>query len=78
MTQTQLAEPLSKSYLSAIENGRVLPSLRVLVLIADRLGVGVGDLVDLVKTPLTPEYNAEHGNRTRHRPGPAPGRRRPE
>ena len=78
LTQTQLAAPLTKSYLSAVENGRVLPSLRALCFIADRLGVGVGDLVDEVKTPLTDEYTASHGRtRARHDTHPPKGRRRP-
>ncbi len=46
LTQAELAAPLSKSYVSAVEHGRVLPSLRTLRLIASRLGVGVGELVD--------------------------------
>jgi transcriptional regulator with XRE-family HTH domain len=56
MTQAELAAPLTKSYVSAVEHGRVMPSLRTLWLIADRLGVGVGELVDGVKPLLTAEY----------------------
>jgi transcriptional regulator with XRE-family HTH domain len=46
MTQSELAAPLTKSYVSAVENGHVLPSLRTLRLLADRLGVRIGDLAD--------------------------------
>ncbi len=62
LTQAELAAPLTKSYVSAVENGRVLPSLRALWFLAGRLGVGVGDLVDDIKTPLIREYNAGHGS----------------
>lgn len=60
MTQAELAGPFSKSYVSAVEHGRVMPSLRTLWFMAGRLGVGVGDLVDTVKPFLTPEYNVAH------------------
>ena len=46
LTQRALAAPYTKSYVSAVERGRVLPSLRILSFLAERLGVGVGDLVD--------------------------------
>ena len=78
LTQAELAAPFTKSHLSAVENGRVLPSLRTLWFIADRLGVGVGDLVDDVKTPLTVEYNRHHGRTgARNDAHPTKGRRRP-
>jgi transcriptional regulator with XRE-family HTH domain len=78
LTQSELAAPLTKSYLSAVENGRVMPSLRVLWYLADRLGVGVGDLVDTVKPGLTVEYNrADVRTGASQRPGPPQDRRRP-
>ena len=58
MTQTELGEPFTKSYVSAIEHGRVLPSLQALWLIAGRLGVGIGDLVGQVNPLATERYTA--------------------
>lgn len=77
MTQAELAAPFTKSYVSAVENGRVMPSLRTLWFIADRLGVGVGDLVDTVKPLLTGEYNLLHDTGRERRLDPTAGRRRP-
>lgn len=77
MTQSDLAGPYTKSYVSAVENGRVMPSLRTLWFIAGRLGVGVGDLVDSVKPLLTPEYNLRHEPVRACRLNPPPRRRRP-
>jgi transcriptional regulator with XRE-family HTH domain len=45
LTQSQLASPLTRAYASAVEHGRVTPSLASLVLFAQRLGVTVGELV---------------------------------
>lgn len=55
LTRAQLAAPHTKSFVSAIEQGRSLPSLRVLWLLAARLDVEVGDLVDGVNPFATPE-----------------------
>jgi transcriptional regulator with XRE-family HTH domain len=46
MTQSELAAPLSRGFVSAVEKGRALPSLGALWLFAARLGIGVGNLVD--------------------------------
>jgi transcriptional regulator with XRE-family HTH domain len=77
MTQTELAGPYTKSYVSAVENGRVMPSVRTLWFIADRLGVGVGDLVDGVKPVLTVEYNSAHDAAGPGNLYPSTSRRRP-
>ena len=53
LTQAQLGEPYGKSFVSAVENGHSLPSLKVLWLFASRLGVDVGDLVDGVNPFVT-------------------------
>lgn len=63
LTQSELAAPFTKSYLSAVERGRTLPSLRALWLIASRLGTGVGELADDVNILATPQYNRPHGCR---------------
>jgi transcriptional regulator with XRE-family HTH domain len=77
MTQSELAGPYTKSYVSAVENGRAMPSLRTLWFLADRLGVGVGDLVDPVKPLLTPEYNAGYDTARARDLHPPTSRRRP-
>jgi transcriptional regulator with XRE-family HTH domain len=58
LTQSELAMPLSKGFVSAVENGLALPSLGTLWLFAARLGTRVGDLVDGVNGVETPEYTA--------------------
>ena len=62
LTQSELAAPFTKSYLSAVERGRTLPSLRALWLIAGRLGTGVGDLTGDVNIRATAKYNPPHGD----------------
>ena len=56
LTQAQLGEPLTKGFVSAVETGRTLPSLRALLLFADRLGVGLDDLVGPVKRVAIRRY----------------------
>jgi transcriptional regulator with XRE-family HTH domain len=68
LTQTELAVPLSKGFVSAVENGQALPSLGSLWLFAARLGTGVGELVDGVKGVETLEYTATDGE-VRQGPG---------
>jgi transcriptional regulator with XRE-family HTH domain len=64
MTQSELAAPLSRAFVSAVEKGRSLPSLGALWLFAARLGTGVGDLVDGVNGVGTSEYTVFHDHRT--------------
>jgi transcriptional regulator with XRE-family HTH domain len=64
MTQTQLADPLSRGFVSAVENGQALPSLGALWLFAARLETGVGNLVDGVNGVGTPGYTAPDGKST--------------
>ena len=70
MTQSELAAPLSRAFVSAVEKGHALPSLGALWLFAARLGIGVGNLVDDVNGVATPEYTPSHANKTVH---PEPG-----
>src|SRR5450759_2885443 len=46
LTQAELGSPMTRSYVSAVEHGRALPSLPALLLIAARLGVPVGELLE--------------------------------
>ena len=45
LSQRALGEPLTRAYVSAVELGRVCPSLPSLVLFARRLGVPVSQLL---------------------------------
>ena len=67
LTQAQLAAPLTKSYISCLEQGRTLPSLRVLWLLSRRLGTDVGELVDGVNELATVSYNRAHGDERENR-----------
>lgn len=73
-TQEELGAPLTRSFVSAIEHGRVLPSLPALLLIASRLDVPVGELVGELVEQLEwtwPDtYTADHAE-----DDPAPGDR---
>ena len=66
MTQSELAAPLSRAFVSAVEHGHALPSLGALWLFATRLGIGVGNLVDGVNGVGTLQYTAVHDDRTIH------------
>lgn len=55
LTQAELGEPYTRSFVSAIEHGRCAPSLKVLWLFAARLHVEVGELVDGVNPFATRE-----------------------
>lgn len=46
LTQSALGHPLSRGYVSALESGATLPSLGTMLLLAQRLGVTVGELID--------------------------------
>jgi len=56
MTQTELGRPLSRSFISAVEHGRSLPSLAVFALFAGRLDVSFDELLDPVKHDLAALY----------------------
>ncbi len=45
MTQGQVGGPLSRAFISAVEHGRVVPSLAALNLMAQRMNVPVDELL---------------------------------
>lgn len=51
LSQAQLALPLTRAYVSAVERGRVVPSLASLLLMAHRLGVPAAQLLAAVESP---------------------------
>lgn len=82
MTQSELAAPLTRGFVSAVEQGHALPSLGALWLFATRLRIRVGDLVDGVNGVGTPKYTVSHDQRTfcsscrrRHHPATTSRRR---
>lgn len=69
LTQQELAEPMTKGFVSAVQRGRSLPSLAALCLFAARLQTSVGGLLEgaenLAGAPYTP--NDENHNAQSHR-----------
>ena len=55
LTQQEIGEPLSKSFISLVENGQVSPSLASLVLISARLEVPAWKLLRVVSQQMTKE-----------------------
>src|SRR5437868_6528564 len=72
LTQTQLGQPFTKGFVSGVERGRSLPSLRALTYLADRLEMPVSELLVGVKGGLSGVYTAPDANK--HAPA-ASGRR---
>lgn len=62
LTQTQLGHPFTKGFVSEVERGRSLPSLRTLSLMADRLEVPVSELLGDVNEGLPRVYTPAHEN----------------
>lgn len=52
LTQAALADPLTAAYVSAVENGRVVPSLPALLFMLDRLGVSAAIYFEAVNCRL--------------------------
>ena len=46
LTQAELGSPRTRSFISAVEHGRSLPSLRALLQMSERLGVPASVLLD--------------------------------
>lgn len=62
MSQATLGRPLSRAYISLLEHDRVVPSLRTLLAIAERLQVEPCDLLDAVGDKVNAEYTAGYGD----------------
>jgi transcriptional regulator with XRE-family HTH domain len=56
LTQADLAHPMTKGFVSAVELGRVVPSLPALAHMAQRLDVSLAELFEGVKDHWTPVY----------------------
>jgi len=62
LTQAQLGDPLSKSFVSAVEHGRIVPSLGALFLLAGRLGIGPAAMLAVVDAQLPAVYSPAHAD----------------
>jgi transcriptional regulator with XRE-family HTH domain len=51
---------MTRSFVSAVEHGRALPSLPALLLIATRLGVPVGELLEQLEWTWQDTYTEGH------------------
>lgn len=60
LTQTELGAPMTRSFISAVEHGRAVPSLPALTLIAARLGVSAGELLDQLEWTWQNTYSGGH------------------
>lgn len=49
LSQTQLGRPFTRAFVSAVEHGHCVPSLSALFLLAERLRVPPGKLIEAVK-----------------------------
>lgn len=56
LTQAQLADPLTAAYVSAIEGGKVFPSVPALAMLLDRLDVSFAQYFVGVNNRLHPRY----------------------
>jgi transcriptional regulator with XRE-family HTH domain len=65
MTQAELGAPLTRSYVSAVERGRTVPSVPALAHMAARLGTNPGYLLPGVGKRPDPSH---HGVRSRGQP----------
>jgi transcriptional regulator with XRE-family HTH domain len=63
LSQSDVARPFSRAYVSAVETGRCLPSLSALVLLAERLHTTGGELLDSVNPALEQMYTHERATR---------------
>ena len=69
MTQSELGNPLTRGFVSAVECGHCVPSVPVLLMFAERLHVSPGELLDVVNRATAPLYTGAHGrsqNTARH------------
>ncbi len=60
LTQAELGAPMTRSYVSAVERGRAIPSLPSLLLMASRLGVPVAELIGQLEWAWRDAYTADH------------------
>jgi transcriptional regulator with XRE-family HTH domain len=60
LTQAALAGPLTRSFVCQVERGRAMPSIAALALLAERLGMSLGEFFTGVNAQMTGVYTAGH------------------
>jgi transcriptional regulator with XRE-family HTH domain len=65
LSQTQVGRPLSRAFVSAVENGHTVPSLASLVLLAERLATDASTILESVKPDTTAVYDVADGDSPR-------------
>ena len=60
MTQTQLGFPLTRSFVSAVEHGLAVPSVPALLMMATKLGLTPGQLLDHMEWTSLDTYTGTH------------------
>jgi transcriptional regulator with XRE-family HTH domain len=63
MSQGDVSAPLTRSYVSQVEHGRVLPSIPALIVMAERLGTSADEVLRSVNRTLNSEYAARREDR---------------
>jgi transcriptional regulator with XRE-family HTH domain len=58
LSQSDLGLPFTKGFVSAVENGQCVPSLSALLLLAERLQMTAGKLLEEVNPALAPLYTS--------------------
>jgi transcriptional regulator with XRE-family HTH domain len=62
LTQAQLGLPRTRSFVSAVEHGRTLPSLRALLQMSERLGVPMAVLIGELDSTGPETYTWRHAS----------------
>jgi transcriptional regulator with XRE-family HTH domain len=62
LTQSDLGEPFSRSFISAVERGHTVPSVGALAILTDRLGISLDEFFVGVKRDTTIAYNPPDGD----------------
>ena len=60
MSQSDLGQPFTRAFVSAVENGQCVPSLSALMLLAQRLNTTSGELLSTVNPRLAPVYTERY------------------
>jgi transcriptional regulator with XRE-family HTH domain len=63
LSQGEVSAPLTRSYVSQVEHGRVLPSIPALIVMAERLGTSADEVLRSVNRTLNSEYAARREDR---------------
>ena len=69
LSQASVGEPLSRAFLSSVENGREIPSLASLLMIARRLSTSAADILAVAEHQAEEGPSGHHDETTIPRPG---------